>query len=568
MKWIGDDINGHVGPIGQTGAVGAAGADGGAGPTGPIGPTGPSVTGDRGFTGPTGPAGADSTVAGPTGPAGADSTVAGPTGPTGPTGAAGPDGADSTVAGPTGPAGADSTVAGPTGPTGAAGPTGPTGAAGPQGAVGPTGDTGAAGSDATVTAANVKTALVAGFGSNAVTIGDADDVVTIGHDLIVTNEITTAGNDSIVINPAGTGSITLKSNDIIFEGASIVSVGALKLREYPYGGSDYVGFKAPIALTSTTLWTLPVADGTSGQVMKTNGSATLSWTDQPAAETTATVNALDITEVGALASGTIATGFGNIDNGSSTLDTGVLTAASLVCTADATFGGGFGTTGATIATTGAISTDSIITCTSGIDIKGVAAQGGFIKFREGTNNGTHYVALRAPAAVTANTILYLPDGDGAANQIMKTDGSGNLSWSTGVGWHGSETRIKILAADFIGDDGGRPQQIDDSDEANENFFIKSYSSNPLYVTMPIPTGYTATHVMIYGTDNDGNLTDAIEVWEHQINSKTGVSKGTGTVNNEIDIADVASSTTNYLLIQVANASGNEIHGGYITIAES
>ena len=69
--------------------------------------------------------------------------------------------------------------------------------------------------------------------------------------------------------------------------------------------------------------------------------------------------------------------------------------------------------------------------------------------------------------------------------------------------------------------------------------------------------------MIYGS-----ATDAIEVWEMQINSKTGVSKGTGNVDTEIDITDVASSTTNYLLIQVANASGNEVHGGYVTIATS
>lgn len=46
-------------------------------------------------------------------------------------------------------------------------------------------------------------------------------------------------------------------------------------------------------------------------------------------ETTATVNALNITEVGALADGTIASGFGNIDNGTSTIDTGEITATSI-----------------------------------------------------------------------------------------------------------------------------------------------------------------------------------------------------------------------------------------------
>jgi fibronectin-binding autotransporter adhesin len=291
-------------------------------------------------------------------------------------------------------------------------------------------------------------------------------------------------------------------------------------------------------------------------------------------ETTATVNALDITEVGALADGTIASGFGNIDNGTSTLDTGVATAASLVCTAGATFGGGYGSTGATISTAGVGTFNGALTADASITAGGTLAvyaqgttTGGRILMREGSDNGTNYIGFNAPAALTGNTAFTLPDGDGSANQVLKTDGGAVLAWTDmsggTVGWHGSGTRIKILASDFIGDDGGRPQMIDDSDQANENFFIESYASNTLYVTMAIPTGYTATHVMIYGS-----ATDAVEVWEHQINSKTGVSKGTGNVDTEIDITDVASSTTNYLFIQVANASGNEIHGGYITIAES
>jgi hypothetical protein len=40
--------------------------------------------------------------------------------------------------------------------------------------------------------------------------------------------------------------------------------------------SGYVGF-APAAAAGTTTYTLPTADGTSGQVLQTNGSATLSW---------------------------------------------------------------------------------------------------------------------------------------------------------------------------------------------------------------------------------------------------------------------------------------------------
>jgi|TARA_Y100000289_G_C3926475_1_gene153722 microcystin-dependent protein len=38
------------------------------------------------------------------------------------------------------------------------------------------------------------------------------------------------------------------------------------------------------------------------------------------------------------------------------------------------------------------------------------------------------IKLQAPATVTTTTTLTLPDGDGSADQYIKTDGSGTLSW--------------------------------------------------------------------------------------------------------------------------------------------
>ena len=59
-----------------------------------------------------------------------------------------------------------------------------------------------------------------------------------------------------------------------------------------------------------------------------------------------------------------------------------------------------------------------------------ASAGGQIKLQEGTNNGTNLVGLKAPNAL-ANTIVFtLPGGDGSAGQFLKTDGSGNLGFST------------------------------------------------------------------------------------------------------------------------------------------
>jgi hypothetical protein len=43
-----------------------------------------------------------------------------------------------------------------------------------------------------------------------------------------------------------------------------------------YEGANYVGFEAP-ALTGDQIWVLPAADGTVGQVLKTDGSGNLGW---------------------------------------------------------------------------------------------------------------------------------------------------------------------------------------------------------------------------------------------------------------------------------------------------
>ena len=58
-----------------------------------------------------------------------------------------------------------------------------------------------------------------------------------------------------------------------------------------------------------------------------------------------------------------------------------------------------------------------------------ATTGGTLKLNEGTNNGTNFIGLKAPNSVSTSTTFTLPDGDGSADQFLKTDGSGNLSFA-------------------------------------------------------------------------------------------------------------------------------------------
>lgn len=59
---------------------------------------------------------------------------------------------------------------------------------------------------------------------------------------------------------------------------------------------------------------------------------------------------------------------------------------------------------------------------------GTSTSASDIKLYEQTTNGTNYVALKAPASVTANVTWILPAVDGGAGQALKTDGAGNLSF--------------------------------------------------------------------------------------------------------------------------------------------
>ncbi|MBI2269555.1 MAG: collagen-like protein [Bacteroidetes bacterium] len=55
------------------------------------------------------------------------------------------------------------------------------------------------------------------------------------------------------------------------------STSELQFNELAANGANYVGFKAPDAIGSNKIWTLPANDGAAGELLYTNGSGILSW---------------------------------------------------------------------------------------------------------------------------------------------------------------------------------------------------------------------------------------------------------------------------------------------------
>lgn len=63
-----------------------------------------------------------------------------------------------------------------------------------------------------------------------------------------------------------------------------------------------------------------------------------------------------------------------------------------------------------------------------LNIGNHATTGGSLQLKEGTNNGGHHVQLKAPNSLGGNVSFTLPNADGNANEVLKTNGSGTLSF--------------------------------------------------------------------------------------------------------------------------------------------
>jgi hypothetical protein len=82
--------------------------------------------------------------------------------------------------------------------------------------------------------------------------------------------ISTAENRDITLGPLGTGSVVF-TNNAVFNAQN-------DLRFADADSSNYVAVQAPTTISSNYTLTLPSTDGSSTQVLTTDGSGTLSWT--------------------------------------------------------------------------------------------------------------------------------------------------------------------------------------------------------------------------------------------------------------------------------------------------
>lgn len=215
------------------------------------------------------------------------------------------------------------------------------------------------------------------------------------------------------------GTLRAIDSDIVISNAT--SAKALQFNDDNDAG--FAAFKAPSAFSSNTTYILPVADGTSGQFLSTNGSGVLSWASASAGANTALSN-LSATSINQ----------NLIPNASDTLSMGSASNLWSSLSVDSTAGFGLrmykGITEGGQARSN-ITTPSGITVTTGI----IGLHGSVISLtsnNDATNNST----------ATPDVLIE------SGNKTAGTGNSGSISLQPGTSAGGAKGSIK-LNADLI-----------------------------------------------------------------------------------------------------------------------
>ena len=199
------------------------------------------------------------------------------------------------------------------------------------------------------------------------------------------------------------------------------NAGELKIRN----GADSAFLTFAPDLTATNLGLAPAASPTfTGNVVIPNGAvgtAGLQFTG----DSDTGFYRVAANQVGITAGGTLSHSFTSTHSIAAVpvqLPDGTAAAPSLTNTGDLDTGIFFGAANEVSVSTGG--TERVQVDSNGLTIKTQKS----IKFND--SDDSNYVEIRSPGTVSSNVTLTLPSSDGDADQFLKTDGSGNLSFSS------------------------------------------------------------------------------------------------------------------------------------------
>ena len=117
---------------------------------------------------------------------------------------------------------------------------------------------------------------------------------------------------------------------------------------------------------------------------------------------------------------------------------------------------------------------------SPLAVVGNSTAGAEIRLPEDTDNGSNYVALKAPDALASNLTFTLPAADGTNGQLISTDGSGQLAF-TSVSFN---TPLTVVGNNTAGAEIRLPE---DTDNGSNYVALKSPDALASNLTFTLPS---------------------------------------------------------------------------------
>jgi len=171
--------------------------------------------------------------------------------------------------------------------------------------------------------------------------------------------------------------------------------------------------------------------------------------------------------------------------------------------------------------------------------------------RLGDSDSSNYVALRAPATVGSNVTWTLPSADGTANYLLKTDGSGNLSWVADSTT--DSTKLPLAGGTLTGDlliDNQKELRFGEPDAAGTEYVgFEAPNTIAASVIWKLPNADGSSGQAIV-TDASGNLSFAT------VSANPAGSNTQFQYNNGGSFAGLAALTTDGTDITFVGASAN------------
>lgn len=231
---------------------------------------------------------------------------------------------------------------------------------------------------------------------NADLLPDSDDSYNLGSDTLKWSEVYVAGTvRASAFQAKNQGTITLYDSD----------------------NSNFLNLKAPSTISTNFQLFLPNADGSSGQVLSTDGSGNLDWispgTTFPLLAPNGDPTAPSYAFVGSPDTGLYASG------------------TSIGIVSDSNFIVGFHSSGdprISPAAPDTIDIGTLVEYFKNLYIKNAHIRYGELRFYD--SDLSNYVSIYPDATIPSNYALKLPASQGAAGTVLQNDGTGILSFSS------------------------------------------------------------------------------------------------------------------------------------------